>query len=354
MISIPDRRETITLIKKARQSGARLEKACAETGISSRTCQRWTGGEDIKSDGRPTADRPAPANKLTKEEKKHILDICHKPEYASMPPGQIVPRLADRGEYIASESTFYRILRNAKEQHHRGRSQKPKKVAPPKGHLATGPNQVWSWDITWLPAPIRGMFFYLYMIMDIYSRKIVGWEIHSIESSDLSAVLIQKAVLAEGCVFDLLVLHADNGAPQKGFTMKAKLESLGIMASYSRPRVSNDNPYSEALFRTAKYRPGYPEKGFNDINDARKWCADFVKWYNNVHFHSAIRYVSPAQRHKHQDIVLLENRKKVYQQAKETHPERWSQGTRNWEYINQVWLNCPKNNKILTNEKMVA
>ena len=125
MISIPDRRQTLTLIEEARQSGARLEKACAEAGISSRTCQRWTGDEDIKPDGRPTADRPIPANKLTEEEREHVLDICHKPEYASMPPGQIVPRLADKGEYIASESTFYRILRGVDEQHHRGRGQKP-------------------------------------------------------------------------------------------------------------------------------------------------------------------------------------------------------------------------------------
>lgn len=270
------------------------------------------------------------------------MDICHLPEYASMPPCQIVPRLADQGTYIVSESSFYRVLHAAGEQHHRGRSQKPRRLNPPKGYCATGPNQVWSWDITWLPSPIRGMYFYLYMIMDVYSRKIVGWEVHPVESSDFAATLLQKAVLSENCLLNPPVLHADNGGPQKGFTMRAKLEALGVTPSYSRPRVSNDNPYSESLFRTFKYRPEYPSKGFESIDAARNWVNQFVVWYNEEHRHSGIRYVTPSQRHGKNDVKILSNRQVIYQLARASHPERWSGKTRNWTPIREVWLNCPK------------
>jgi len=342
MISTPDRRKTVMLINNTHQNGARLAPACQVAGISVRTYQRWTKDDKVKPDNRPTAQRPEPANKLTTKERQRVLDLCHQPEYASLPPGQIVPRVADQGQYIASESSFYRILHEADEQHHRGRSQKPRKLSPPQGYCATGPNQVWSWDITWLAGPVRGMFFYLYMIVDIYSRKVVGWEVHPLEHSDFASNLIQKAVWSEGCSLNPPVLHADNGGPQKGFTMKAKLEALGIMPSYSRPRVSNDNPYSEALFRTAKYRPEYQAKGFVSIDTARQWAADFVAWYNHEHRHSQIRYVTPVQRHTGQDLTILENRRLVYQNAKEQRPERWRGQIRNWDHIDHVWLNCPK------------
>lgn len=342
MISIPDRRQTISLINEARCKGARLAESCQMAGISARTYQRWQKNGEIKSDGRPSAKRPNPMNKLTAEEVQRVLDICHQPEYASLPPGQIVPILADQGIYVASESSFYRILHEAGEQHHRGRSRKPQCSHPPQSHCATGPNQVWSWDITWLSAPIRGMFFYLYIIMDVYSRKIVGWEVNSMESAELGADLVHKAVLCEGCMLDPPVLHADNGGPQKGFTMKAKLEALGITPSYSRPRVSNDNPYSESLFRTCKYRPEYPAKGFTSINEARQWVSFFVRWYNGEHRHSAIRYVTPCQRHKGTDIEILASRHRLYQKAKELKRERWGGSTRNWDPITEVWLNCPK------------
>ena len=174
MISEPDRRKTVKLIEKARNSGSRLIPACHVVGISARTYQRWTTGGGIARDRRPEAIRPSPANKLTLKETQRVLDVCHQKENASLPPTQIVPKLADQGEYIASESSFYRVLHAADEQHHRGRSQKPRKSTPPKGFCATGPNQVWTWDITWLPTSIRGMFFYLYMFMDVFSRKIVG------------------------------------------------------------------------------------------------------------------------------------------------------------------------------------
>jgi transposase InsO family protein len=342
MISTADRRQTVSLINDACRDGARLGQACQVVDISIRTYQRWTQNGKVKPDNRPITPRPEPANKLTPEERQCVLDICHHPEYASLPPGQIVPILADQGTYIASESSFYRILHEADEQHHRGRSAKPRHHNPPKGYCATGPNQVWSWDITWLPSPIRGMYFYLYMIVDIFSRKVVGWEVHPVENADFAATLLHKAVLSEGCLLDPPVLHADNGGPQKGFTMKAKLEDLGVTPSYSRPQVSNDNPYSESLFRTFKYRPEYPVKGFESIDTARQWVRHFVWWYNEEHRHSAIRYVTPSQRHRGDDSTILANRHRVYQSAKQKRPDRWGGKSRNWEPVRQVWLNCPK------------
>ena len=341
MISVPDRRQAVELIDEARVGGARLEPACRVLGITVRTYQRWTAFGTVQSDRRPESLRPAPRNKLSAEERARVLSLCHDPAYASLPPGQIVPRLADQGVYIACEASFYRILHAMQQQHHRGRSRRPGASTPPKGYCATAPNQVWSWDITYLPTRVRGMFFYLYMIVDVFSRKIVGWEVHLRESGFHAAVLVQKAILSEGCLLSPPVLHSDNGAPQKGFTLRAKLENLGVTASYSRPHVSDDNPYSEALFRTVKYRPDYPSQGFDMLDGARGWVKGFVNWYNHDHQHSAIRYVTPAARHEYRDEKVLEMRRRVYEAAKARHPERWSNKTRNWDYITEVWLNPP-------------
>ena len=341
MISAPDRRQAVELIDEARSNGARLEPACRELEITARTYQRWTSGGQVRADRRPEVPRPPPANKLSPEERESVLSACHDRQYASLPPGQIVPKLADQGVYIASESTFYRILHEVDEQHHRGRSRKPRVSTPPKGYCATGPNQVWSWDITYLPTSIRRMFFYLYMIVDVFSRKIVGWEVHPQESGFNAGILVHKAILSERCTLSPPVLHQDNGAPQKGFTLRAKLEALGVTTSYSRPHVSDDNPYSEALFRTVKYRPDYPYRGFESIEDARYWVLEFVRWYNHDHQHSAIRFVTPCQRHDGQDNDILAARRRVYEEAKACHPERWSGNIRNWEPVAEVWLNPP-------------
>ena len=342
MISAPDRRKTVELINEAREAGARLEPACRVVGICSRTYQRWTWEGEIKADGRPTAKRPEPSNKLTKKEIDQVLSVCHDPKYGSLPPGQIVPRLADQGVYIASESSFYRILHKAGEQNHRGRSRSPRKTYSASGILRHWPEPGLDLDITWLPSQIRGMYFYLYMIVDVYSRMIIRWEIHPTESAELGANLVQKAVLAQNCILNPPVLHADNGGPQKGYTMRAKLDALGVTKSYSRPRVSNDNPYSESLFRTCKYRPDYPGIPFPSIEAARKWVAGFVNWYNHEHLHSAIQYVRPVDRHTGKDREILKKRKSVYSSARSRKPERWSRDTRNWNPIGPVWLNPPK------------
>ena len=346
MTSIPDRRRILKLVEEAQSQGARRAKVCDLLGIHTRTLSRWqddTG--QVRPDGRPEADRSAPANKLSEEERQRILEVCNLPQYAHLPPSQIVPALADEGVYIASESTFYRVLREANQLHHRGKAQAPKKVPKPTSHCATAPNQVWSWDITFLATTVTGLFLKLYLIMDIYSRKIVGWEIHESECAAYASVLIQKACLAEGIDPAGLVLHADNGGPMKAATMLATLQKLGVVPSFSRPSVSDDNPYSEALFRSLKYAPAFPLKPFEGLEDARQWVHAFVQWYNEEHLHSALKFISPGQRHRGEDKAILEARQAVYEQAKQRHPERWSSGIRNWKPVAEVWLN-PNNDNI--------
>lgn len=320
-------------------AGARLARVCTELGIDARTYQRWLRGGELQCDARPSARHPPPANRLSAEERAAVLALCHAPAYASLPPGQIVPRLADQGQYIASESSVYRILRAAGEQHRRGRSRSPQPRREPPRLVARAPNEVWTWDIRWLPGPVKGLFFYLYRIVDLYSRKIVGWEVYEREAAEYAAAVVHRAVLAEGCVDKPLVLHADNGSPMKGETLLATLYRLGIATSYSRPRTRNDNPYSEALFRTGKYCPDYPTHGFSDLTKARVWMQRFVQSYNHEHRHSGIRFVTPASRHHGQERPILAQRQAVYEQARARHPERWSGAIRNWEPIGAVWLN---------------
>lgn len=339
MISPPHRQTAGVLINEAVTAGARRAKACAALEISDRTLRRWTKDGQIHADQRPLVPRPEPANKLSAAECAAVLEVCNSKEFASLPPSQIVPKLADQGRYLASESSFYRILRADGQQHHRGRAKPPVRRKPPTSYQASAPCEVWTWDITWMPGPVAGLFFYLYLIVDIFSRKIVGWEVHEREGAELAAVLIRRAVLAEGCIARPLVLHADNGSPMKGATMKTTLEKLGIIASYSRPRVSNDNPFSEALFRTCKYRPNWPAKGFATKAEAQAWVKSFAGWYNGEHLHSGIRFVTPDERHAGHDRATLDSRARLYANAKAQNPERWSGKTRNWQPAGPVWLN---------------
>jgi putative transposase len=333
----------VSLVADAERDGARRALACTEATISIRTLQRWIReGGAHSHDRRRTARRCAPSNKLSDEEREALLAVANSSEFASLPPGQIVPALADRGEYIASESTLYRTLKAASQQHHRGRSKKPV-TRTVTSHCATAPNQLWSWDITWLPAAIKGQYFYWYMVLDVFSRKIVGQEVHVAESSELAALLMRRASLAEQLAGRPLVLHSDNGSPMKGATMLATLEQLGVAPSFSRPRVSNDNPYAESLFRTCKYRPGYPCKPFATVEDARLWTTQFVRWYNNQHKHSGLKFITPAQRHNGKASAILTQRDHVYAAAKMRTPERWSGATRNWVLKDEVWLNPERN-----------
>ncbi|KAB8308346.1 IS3 family transposase [Erwinia endophytica] len=265
--------------------------------------------------------------------------MCHQPAYASLPPSQIVPRLADEGRYLASESSFYRVLRRHGEAHRRGRQRTGEKARPATTWKATEPNHVWTWDITWLPSTVKGRWFYLYLVEDLFSRKIVGCEVHEAESGEQAAALIQRTVLREGCWRTPPVLHADNGAAMKSQTLQMKLHELAITPSHSRPRVSNDNAYVESLFRTLKYVPDWPSSGFVTLEEARVWVERFTRWYNGEHRHSGIRYVTPAQRHRGEDREILRKRNEVYRSARSVHPERWSGRTRNWQPAGSVTLN---------------
>jgi putative transposase len=350
MISSSDRRKAIKLIEEAKKAGARERAACEELGINQRTLQRWQDSKTPLEDQRPISKRPVPKNKLSQAETDTILKLANSNEFKSLPPSQIVPALADKGIYIASESTIYRVLKENGQQNHRGRSKRPESK-PISTHSATGPNQVWMWDITWLKGPIRGEYFYLYLILDLFSRKIVGWEIWPEESAENASKLVERAVLAEGVRRSNtpLVLHSDNGSPMKGATLLTTLYELGIQPSRSRPRVSNDNPYAESIFRTCKYRPAYPEKGFSDLQEAREWVLKFVHWYNHYHKHSGINFVTPVERHDGTYKQVLNNRQYVYEKAREAHPERWSGKTRDWSAEDEVWLNPEKEQKPISN-----
>jgi transposase InsO family protein len=242
-------------------------------------------------------------------------------------------------------------LREENQLAHR-RSEHPAQVrTKPRAICATAPNQLYSWDITYLASTILGKFFYLYLFLDIFSRKIVGWQVYEEENSALAGEVLRDLCYREGIQSEQLSLHSDNGSPMKGATMLATLQRLGVMPSFSRPSVSNDNPYSESLFKTLKYRPEYPLKPFADVTEARLWVTGLVEWYNHEHRHSAIRFVTPAQRHESLDENLLDNRKAVYEAARARHPQRWSGSTRNWQRIQVVHLNPDKAEAIEGNTK---
>lgn len=316
--------------------------------------QRWRKEGGPREDQRPHAKRKPPAHKLSDEERQQIVNISNQPKYKSLPPSQIVPRLADEGVYLASESTFYRVLHEHNLQHHRGRSAKP--VSKPiTTHYAVSPNQVWMWDISWLLGPAKGLFYYLYLILDLYSRKIVGWEIWDEESAEYASQLVRRSILSEQCVVrkEPLVLHSDNGSPMKGATLLETLYNLGITPSRSRPRVSNDNPYAESIFRTFKYRPEYPNKGFASMDEAREWVLNFVRWYNTEHRHSGLNFITPNQRHQGLADQVFEKRKQVYEAAKAKHPQRWSRDIRDWSLEDKVWLNPEKLQAERNDQKLI-
>lgn len=334
-MSKEDRVAAIRKIEEAFHNGSRLEVACRVVGITTKTFERWQRNPD---GDRRRGPLTSPGNKLSASERAEVLRIANSPEFCDRSPAQIVPILADRGTYVASESTFYRLLNAEGMARYRGRS-RPRTQSRPKELVATGPNQIHSWDITFLRTTITGIFLYLYFVMDIYSRKIVGYAVHTEQSADHASRLIDSVCRKEGIEPGQLTLHSDNGAPMKGATMLAMLQRLGVVPSFSRPSVSDDNPYSEALFRTAKYCPIYPTKPFEGTDDAMAWAIKFVGWYNEQHLHSGINFVTPGSRHRGEDRAILSNRTHVYADARAKHPERWSGRTRCWNQKAAVSLN---------------
>ena len=334
------------LIEEAIDNGCRRPIACDDLGVNVKTFKRWKIDTEDKRKGPKTT----PENKLTEEEKEKVVTISTSKEFMDLPPCQIVPSLADKGVYIASESSFYRILKANKLLVHRGKSKKASHNRPAP-LVATKPNQIYSWDITFLRGPITGKFFYLYMFMDIFSRKIVGYEVHENECMIKSSSLIEKICKDEKVKEGDLTLHSDNGGAMKGATMLATLHKLGIVPSFSRPRVSDDNPYSESLFKTVKYCPSYPDRPFESLKAATSWVDNFVDWYNNKHLHSGIKFVTPNDRHEGKDKEVLKRRKIVYETEKLKNPSRWSRETRNWNRIEKVNLNYLQSEKEVDTKK---
>jgi putative transposase len=338
-VSLGDRKHLSGLIEEAVGAGARRSECCKVLEFSVRTLQRWEKDPE-KCDSRKGPLTPSP-KQLTLDERAQVIAVATSVTYRDLPPAQIVPRLADLGIYLASESSFYRILKAESLLAHRSNA-KPRMHLKPVAAIAVSPNKVWSWDITYLKSPVRGQYFFLYMIMDVFSRMIVGAEVYLVESADYASALIADAAKRHLIEQWQLILHSDNGGPMKGATMLATLQKLGVVPSFSRPKVSDDNPFSESLFKTLKYRPSYPDGAFQDISEARLWVERFVSWYNTEHRHSEINYVTPASKHEGKDVGVLSARDQVYSAAKAKNPTRWSKSTRNWKPITEVYLNPTK------------
>ncbi|WP_052607182.1 IS3 family transposase [Acidithrix ferrooxidans] len=316
-------------MEEAHNGGARLRLAVKELGLSLRSFQRWKAEGDNTHDKRPFATRAKPSFALDESERQEILDTMHKEEFSSLPPSQVVPALADKGIYLGSESTFYRILRDHKQNNHRGRAKTAVKRDIPS-HLANAPLEIWVTDISWLRGPVHGVFYYLYFVMDLYSRKIVGYEVYGCESSQQLADVVVRATLLEGGRAPK-ILHSDNGSPMKGSSLLELCYKMGITTSNSRPRVSDDNPHTESLFRTTKYWPGYPYGGFENLRDSRTWVEKFVNYYNYHHRHSGLKFVTPHDVHEGNHLEVLSMRQKLYETTKELNPKRWiNSKVRDW------------------------
>ena len=336
-------------IDAAVAAGARRREAARLVGLSGRTLERWRGAHPVDVRYGP---KQAPAHRYTEAERRLICTTVTQQAYRDCSPHQIVPRLADTGVYLASESTIYRVLRAEDLLTRRGRAKAPV-VRHVPAQIAHGPNQVWSWDITYLPTTVRGRFLYLYLILDVWSRKTVAAHVYDTECATHAAALFERTCQRAALDPRGLVLHADNGGPMKGSTMVATLERLGVLPSFSRPRVSNDNPFSESLFRTLKYCAAYPSKPFADLDAANTWVAAFVHWYNHEHQHSAIRFVTPEDRHTGREHAILAARARLYAEARATHPARWRGATRNWTPVTTVRLN-PTKDDLLTQGRTAA
>ena len=328
----------LSLVDEAVRSGARHHKACEVIELPARTLQRWRKQGPLGGDDRRKGSHTPPANKLSEAERAKVVEVATSEAMRDLSPRQIVPRLADQGDYVGSESTFYRVLKQLGLMTHRG-PVKARTNTRPKARAATGPNQLLCWDITYLPAAVRGTFFYLYVFLDVWSRKIVGWGVNDEESDSFAAQLLHATCDQLGVRSKGIVLHSDNGSPMKGATMLAMMTSLGIVSSFSRPRVSDDNPFIEALFRTLKYRPDHPTSRFQTLEEAVAAIEAFVRWYNHEHLHSAIGFVTPQARHVGADLPILAHRRLVYEQAHAEHPERWTGKIRPWDRPEVVHLN---------------
>lgn len=320
-------------------------------GVSARTAQRWQRAP-TRDDARAGPKTP-PAHRLGNDEKERIVALVNQPTYRNLSPEQAIAKLADDGIYVCSERTLRRVLAERQLDRHRLRSKPAAGRQKPRQYIAREPLRVLSWDITYLRnATVRGSFFYLYVFLDIWSRRIVATAVHETQETELAAELLHTLCTTHELDTEKLVVHSDNGSPMKGCTMLALMQSLGITASFSRPSVSDDNAFAESLFRHLKYAPTYPRKGFASLDEARAWVSRFVDWYNTQHLHSSIGLVTPDDRHHGRDIPILEHRRHVYAAAQRLNPLRWTTAPRPWSRPAIVTLNPDR--VVLTSPKPTA
>lgn len=285
--------------------------------------------------------RPTPSRALSPEERIQVRDVLNSERFQDQAPRQVYAKLLDEGQYLCHWRTMYRILNEHQEVCERRRQRRHVSYTKPE-LLATGPNKVWSWDITQLKGPVKWHYFYLYAILDVFSRYVVGWLVAEQESAKLAETLIAETCAKQGIQPGQLTLHSDRGSPMKSKVVTQLLVDLGILKSHSRPHVSDDNPYSEAHFKTLKYRPDYPDR-FADLQHARQWGRSVFSWYNNEHYHTALGLLTPASVHYGQAEVILAQRQQVLQAAYAAHPDRFVKGIPVVPTPpKEVWINQPK------------
>lgn len=321
------------LIDEAVADGARLKPACHTVEISFKSYLRWRSGKFV--DLRKGAAKTVP-RKLSEEEIEIFYQTANEVRFRDMTPEQIVAILAEEGIWLGSARTLYRILKKKQALVPRSESKSGTGTRKPPELTATGPNQVWSWDMTWLKSKVSGLFYFAYVIIDIFSRKIVGWSIEDREDAELAQKLFRRVIRDLRVVPEFV--HADNGGAMKGYTLVSFLYALNIGLTYSRPRVSDDNPFIESFFKTLKYNVGYP-KHFSDETAARQWFARFIHWYNTEHRHSGIEYVTPEQRHSGDHLEILAKRQQTVQLAAQRNPQRFVRGPRRFDPLLAVTLN---------------
>ncbi len=290
----------------------------------------------------PAAERARPRSHraLNGADRQEVLDLLHSGRFVDQVPAQVCAALLDADRYLCSVRTMYRIL-DANQEVRERRNQRRHPVYQKPELLATGPNEVWTWDITKLKGPRKWTYFYLYVILDIFSRQAVGWMVADCESSGLAKKLIRESCDKHRIEQDQLTLHADRGSSMKSKAVALLLSDLGVTQSHSRPYVSDDNPFSEAQFKTLKYRPDFPER-FGSIQDAKAFCRDFFHWYNNVHYHSGLNWLTPAMVHYGQTGPVLERRQHALDRARRQHPERFVNVPRKIAGPpDKVWINPP-------------
>lgn len=311
-----------------------VSTACESLGVPRSSFYR---NRQPKSEPKP---RPTPERALTPEEKERVRQTLNSERFQDSAPRQVYAALLDDGEYLCSWRTMYRILDEYKEvRERRNQLRHPHYIKPEL--LTTGPNQLWSWDITKLRGPAKWTYYYLYTILDVFSRYVPGWLIAECESATLAKQLITESCAKQGIGLGQLTLHADRGSAMISKTVAQLLADLGVTKTHSRPYVSNDNPYSEAQFKTMKYRPDFPER-FGSIQDARAWARTFFHWYNHEHYHSGLSLLTPVTVHYGQAQAALEQRQEVLQAAYAAHPERFVRGEPKPPSLpTEVWINKP-------------